>query len=198
MSPELTLGQQYDSSVDVFAFGILAFIVMTGNFFPYASDADNPRASTPVNVQMIVATDPSCRPNLKESTIEPEWARSLCSSCWDNDVQARPTFGRLVEILKKEKGQEDTTMIRKSDDMHFSEEIHSKKARKDEKEGEDSDGNWHVMYEELLAKHKKLQEWEKHKIEKWKEMEDRLTTLLKENEMLNAGISTAEQQLLSK
>jgi len=176
MAPELTLGQQYDSSVDVFAFGVLAFIVMTGNFYPYAVNASK-ASSTPPNVQMIVASDPTCRPNLKESMIEPEWARDLCSSCWDNDANARPTFSEIVEIMKKE-GKEDGAVMKKGDVMHFSEEMQSK-VGKDEMAASKGRDPWRERYEREEAKWKNMKE-------QLEEMADRLTKVLKENEALKA------------
>jgi len=103
MAPELTLALAYNSSVDVFAFGILAFIVLSGNFHPYATNHENPVGTTPYRVEMRVAVDPQFRPDLKKSSIKAEWALELIEKCWEGEPEQRPTFRVILDMLKTQK-----------------------------------------------------------------------------------------------
>jgi len=100
MAPELTLGQPYDQSVDVFAFGILAFMVLTLNLSPYAEDPDD-SLSTPTSVQIKVAQDASYRPKKGMDTLANDSLVDLIEKCWDNAPEKRPTFPEIIRILKK-------------------------------------------------------------------------------------------------
>ena len=97
----------------MFAFGILVFIVLTGDFHPYAGNS-NPKSrpaslkltETPGNVQMLVATDPLYRPNLEESSLADKsllWACRMCCSCWSHSPSDRPSFAQLLMVLDDEK-----------------------------------------------------------------------------------------------
>jgi len=95
MAPELTLGLNYDFSVDVFAFGILSFILITGNFSPYKTSKE----LVPMSVQLKVASDELYRPDLSEIK-ENDWLQDLCAACWGNDSEARLSFADILEVLK--------------------------------------------------------------------------------------------------
>jgi len=143
MAPELTLGQLYDSSVDVFSFGILAFIIMTGNFHPYAVQDKHSRSgfSTPVSVQLTVAANPLYRPDVESSSIkEILWAKQLCQRCWDNDALKRPVFREILQILKSKgadiKTEDEKEKITSGDSPVQQSVLESKMSSKSEQRSE--------------------------------------------------------------
>jgi len=97
MAPEITLGLPYDASVDIFAFGIVAFILLEFNFAPYAEDPDD-LFSTPENIQFLVAQDSHFRP--KWSKMTQVHLVELISKCWENDGCDRPTFKEIIGVLR--------------------------------------------------------------------------------------------------
>jgi len=97
VAPELTLGDVYDSSVDVFAFGILLYIVMTGVLNPYESKD----VTSACHIGMLVATNPHFRPDLSVDDLnDMVWVKELCKKCWHHENWERPTFGTIGRILK--------------------------------------------------------------------------------------------------
>jgi len=94
MAPELTVGEPYTNKVDVFAFGILAYIVLTKNFSPYNTlDGGNM-----TNIQLRVASDSNFRPSLDDLSDHP-WMQSLVQGCWTHDPNSRYAFQDILTIL---------------------------------------------------------------------------------------------------
>jgi len=178
MAPELSLGRPYNSSVDMFAFGILAFIVLTGNFRPYLRDTADIH-STPVNVQMVVAANPDFRPKIGASIIKEEWMQRLLKDCWADDPSERPTFQMIIDMLKHEKDQKrangDETIL---PNQHFD---NSKKIV-EEKVGDEE--YWKEKYEqnlEELEKLKRMNEKVVNRLMREKEEQKRVIDELRRN-----------------
>ena len=88
MAPELFRNAPYDHKVDVYAFGMLTFEVVTG-INPFA-DLSNPMALGMKVVQGV-------RPEIPSTCPEPY--RRLIEVCWSQEATARPEFSRVVEML---------------------------------------------------------------------------------------------------
>jgi len=78
------------------------FIVLAGDFFPYARDSTNGLMTTPEHIQVKVATSPQFRPNLAQMSNQEErkWAKKLCVRCWDNNPAKRPFLRVIVKMLE--------------------------------------------------------------------------------------------------
>jgi len=97
MAPEIVLGDTYDSKVDVFAFGIMMFEMLTLHFNPYQE-----KDATEIEhfVEFKVAHNPHFRPALSElSPSVPKLFFNLLKRCWDYRVKRRPDFQEILKIL---------------------------------------------------------------------------------------------------
>lgn len=91
MAPELFQNAPYDGRVDVYAFGMIMFEVVTG-VSPFA-DIVNPMA---LGMKIVNGE----RPEIPEGT--PEIYSQLIERCWSQDPDDRPSFGAVVEQLLDE------------------------------------------------------------------------------------------------
>jgi len=105
MAPEMLLGRQYTSKVDVFSFAILMFSVLTGEFDPYNQDSMQYEF-----VEFKVAHDPHFRPDLALLPREvPRGLHWVIGVSWDHDPIRRPTFQQISEILEAERIRVEAT-----------------------------------------------------------------------------------------
>jgi len=119
MAPELTVGEPYSNKVDVFAFGILAFILLTKDFSPYKSLKEG----NFTNIQLKVASDANFRPPVDALSDRP-WMQTLVQGCWSHDPKDRYEFGEILTILSTrqqllqstESGEQSTTTDSKEED----------------------------------------------------------------------------------
>lgn len=90
MAPEMLNGGPYKSKVDVFAYGMIAFQLIT----------QSPPFDTSISFQNIkkLIIDGK-RPKIPD-TVPPCYA-SLIEKCWDQDPSNRPTFSHIVELFVK-------------------------------------------------------------------------------------------------
>jgi FtsZ-binding cell division protein ZapB len=88
MAPELFQGQTYDQKVDVYAFAILTYEILS-SMLPFA-DIPNP-------VALGVRVAGGVRPPIPPRVPEP-WAR-LIRRCWAPVPSARPEFDEIVDVL---------------------------------------------------------------------------------------------------
>jgi serine/threonine protein kinase len=88
MAPEMYDESEYDFKVDVFAFGLILYEVLTGNavFGPNLS---------PKNIMYRAVTGQ--RPDIPDDI--PAFVKSLIRSCWSTDPNARFPFSELLKIL---------------------------------------------------------------------------------------------------
>ena len=91
MAPELFNTTGYDFKVDVYAYGIMLWEMVTGAI-PFDK-------MPPFKIMNEVMN--GGRPKIPENT--PSRLRSLISSCWAQNPQDRPTFDMIVKALKKHK-----------------------------------------------------------------------------------------------
>lgn len=84
MAPELVRGRKdYDEKVDVYAFGVVVFMILTKGQKPDASIADvadGKMAEIPMSVS--------------------KFASNLISRCWEKDPSKRPSFTEICDLLK--------------------------------------------------------------------------------------------------
>jgi serine/threonine protein kinase len=90
MAPEMFTGEDYDVSVDVFAYAIIVYTVMTGNI-PYEKAGIKTIAGL---AQKVLG---GYRPEIPAS-VDPSW-RALIAQCWDNSPYARPKFSEICDHL---------------------------------------------------------------------------------------------------
>eukprot|EP00978_Attheya_sp_CCMP212_P021597 scaffold63355_cov58-Attheya_sp.AAC.3 len=91
MAPEVALGHPYNNKVDSYSFGIL-FWQICALALPYAGyDVD-------MHADLVV--DQGYRPRLDDSWPSP-WM-DLMTNCWGSDIQARPDFDFLVQLMTQE------------------------------------------------------------------------------------------------
>jgi serine/threonine protein kinase len=82
MAPELLLGEDYSYPVDVYAYGMMLFVIMTDSL-PFKG----------VNVaQKIMSGE---RPDIPSYV--PDNCRALIEQCWDTSPVHRPTFADILE-----------------------------------------------------------------------------------------------------
>lgn len=85
MSPELIQGRtDYDEKVDVYAFGVVVFIILTKGKYPDISIAEvgaGKQAPIPSSITKFSA--------------------KLIQSCWSNKSKDRPTFSEIYNLIKK-------------------------------------------------------------------------------------------------
>lgn len=97
MAPEVTLGKPYNTSADIFSFGILLYELITGNWNlsnDFTQDVGK------------IASDPSCRPQIPDRFINStNFAISSCCQlmkmCWNHDPNDRPTIDTVCTIIKQ-------------------------------------------------------------------------------------------------
>lgn len=93
MSPELIEGGKCGQGIDVYAFAILAYEIITGkepysefkNLTPYQFWQRIIKGSRPTWIKGI-----------------PEKTRDLIEKCWSSDVDERPTFEEIFEMLSQD------------------------------------------------------------------------------------------------
>jgi hypothetical protein len=88
MAPELFDGQDYDFKVDVYAFAVLVYEVLSGK---------TPFADVPNPMQLAGKVLKGVRPGIPES-VPGAWA-GLIERCWGQDPAGRPTFEEIVGEL---------------------------------------------------------------------------------------------------
>jgi serine/threonine protein kinase len=87
MAPEISMGESYDWSADVYAFAVLVYVAVTGEkIFPGLTDFQC--------VTKIVAGE---RPPFPPG-FDGRW-KSLIEECWCHDAKSRPTFDAIVQRL---------------------------------------------------------------------------------------------------
>lgn len=91
MAPEILTSQPYDSKVDVYSFGLVAYEIITSNK-PF-SDKDTQKT-------IMRDVPKGKRPDV--SMITDKNLVSFLENCWSNDPDQRPTFVQIVDILKNE------------------------------------------------------------------------------------------------
>lgn len=90
MAPELFESTNYTNSVDVYAFSIMAYEIITLKVpFPKSKTQFNHMKALSKGIRPIWPDD--VNPKLKE----------LISKCWDSTDTARPNFGEIFDLLKK-------------------------------------------------------------------------------------------------
>ena len=93
-APEILRGEKYDVKVDVYAFGILMFEVLTDSFaYPELYDGK----LTDLNFQNKVANE-EYRPVFKFPV--KETLQELTELCWSNNPEDRPTFKDILQELQ--------------------------------------------------------------------------------------------------
>jgi len=122
MAPEMVLGEQYDSKVDVFSFAIMMFEILTCKFNPYRKEGQE----LPQFVEFKVAYNPHYRPNLSLLPNNgPKWCENLIRMSWHHMAEKRPSFEEILNVLKSEESSESTSLviyIRRSDESDASAE----------------------------------------------------------------------------
>lgn len=86
MAPELLDQKEYTNKVDVYAFGVVLFMILNNGKMPQISPADQlngKKASIPNNIFVI--------------------ARDLIFRCWAYDPEERPSFAYIVNYIKRKK-----------------------------------------------------------------------------------------------
>lgn len=98
IAPENYKGLEYDSKVDVYAFGLMIFELLCGTLNPWDLD-ESTKGLTLIRIASEAAHNPSFRPNVVHLINNGfEFIVPLCQECWSHDPNERPTF---EEILNK-------------------------------------------------------------------------------------------------
>ncbi|OHS98877.1 hypothetical protein TRFO_34779 [Tritrichomonas foetus] len=92
MAPEIITDDHYNTSVDVYAYGVLVYELYTSSF----AYANLPLA------QIMSRVSYGYRPTIPDS-IAPAY-RELIEKCWAQSSDERPTFKEVVKILETEEG----------------------------------------------------------------------------------------------
>lgn len=94
MAPEIINGNDYNSSVDVYAFAILAYEIMTGKepFYELGKNL-NP-------FLLFKKIESGERPTFKDDVSEK--MKNLISRCWDQNPSERPSFKEIFKLLSED------------------------------------------------------------------------------------------------
>lgn len=88
MAPEVLNDYNFSNECDVYSYALICYEIVT-NKFPYEE----------LTVSQIISLIPTgLRPEIPESTEEAY--KVFIESCWDNDPEERPTFEKILEVLK--------------------------------------------------------------------------------------------------
>ena len=91
MAPELLRRADYSNKVDVYAYGVMIYELLTGQL------AFEELQSM---IQLIQAVCSGTRPSFKDVNL-PENFQNLIKRCWDNNPDLRPTFREIQHELRK-------------------------------------------------------------------------------------------------
>lgn len=94
MAPELLNEEEYGTPVDVYAFSILAYEILTGKE-PYYDLGANLS-----NFLLLQKINEGTRPKFGNDV--PKKMQELISSCWDSNPLKRPSFKEIFEMLKSD------------------------------------------------------------------------------------------------
>lgn len=89
MAPEILDNQHYTNKIDVFAYSIILYELMTNNK-PW-EDQDNK-----VKFNLVKYVSEGLRPTIHEREIPPDYVE-LIERCWDHDPKNRPSFIQMVK-----------------------------------------------------------------------------------------------------
>lgn len=91
MAPEVALEKPYNSSVDVYSFGIL-FWQITSLETPFTGFSLNMHNDRVIRGGLRPALNPKIGPGLN----------NLMKNCWSTEIHERPTFQEVAEVLRNE------------------------------------------------------------------------------------------------
>ena len=91
MAPEVALEKPYNSSVDVYSFGIL-FWQITSLETPFTGFSLNMHNDRVIKGGLRPKLDPKMSPGLT----------NLMKNCWSTEIHERPTFQEVAEVLRNE------------------------------------------------------------------------------------------------
>ena len=86
MAPEILNEEQYDEKVDVYAFGVILFFMISGGEMP--------------NITIIQIGNGMKAPIPSSFT---PFSKALINKCWETDPKKRPSFSEILEELEKNK-----------------------------------------------------------------------------------------------
>jgi serine/threonine protein kinase len=86
MAPELIEGADYSFPVDVYAYGMMMFIVLTESY-PF------PKIKDPFKLSQMIMD--GIRPEIPPCV--PAYYQELIADCWDQNPSARRTFAQIIE-----------------------------------------------------------------------------------------------------
>lgn len=92
ISPEILRGEDYTEKIDVYAFSIILYQIIT-NLSPY-KDTNN---------YFLILLDVRNKKRPKIPSTVPSCYKELIEECWDDDPTKRPTFESIIERLEKVK-----------------------------------------------------------------------------------------------
>jgi len=90
LAPEVVRGDHYDARVDVYAFGIILWEVISSD---HPFDEYQFRFHSEIEEAILFGK----RPTIPQDCL-PEY-QSLIETCWNQDPKKRPTFKEIVEVL---------------------------------------------------------------------------------------------------
>eukprot|EP00002_Diphylleia_rotans_P021826 TRINITY_DN4256_c0_g1_i1.p1 TRINITY_DN4256_c0_g1~~TRINITY_DN4256_c0_g1_i1.p1 ORF type:complete len:695 (-),score=101.70 TRINITY_DN4256_c0_g1_i1:458-2542(-) len=91
MAPEVILGEDYTEKADIYSFGIIIWEVFSRQE-PYEGE------EVAESIAIRVAKE-GLRPDRIPDAEQPVEFRSLMESCWDNDMNKRPTFTSILKTM---------------------------------------------------------------------------------------------------
>lgn len=99
IAPENYCGLNYDTKVDVYAFGIMIFELLCGKLNPWSLD-EKTKSLSNQRIASLASHNHEFRPNvefLRENGYE--FFISICKSCWSHNPEERPTFDEILEKI---------------------------------------------------------------------------------------------------